>query len=801
VNRTVAVVCVFFFALCASSYAQDVLDSTDLAYIRQALATLRMTPQDLGFKKDVADSEFVMPEAHRFLRDPLALPTYAHDLMDKFRPAAITTPLCRRDLPTRRQSAAATNAVQLIYDTAIAVRPLLPKPNRAAFEAWAMEFISDKADRQRLAPDLFRRDKALELQDDELANAILHVPLDRAALLAAFDKLSRAVEEAVTKLPASDFIADTPLGKIICTSASHQTFTNEAFLLIATGHDNLFLNSAGGANGLEGRPIAIVIATGHGNRYVSTNIVAQGAGLFGIGILADFGSNATFSARHVAQGAGLFGCGALLTGKGRHHFEADTFSQGAGFFGAGILWQGGGDTGYRAADKSQGFGSVNGYGLLLDAGGDDSYFAGGKYPCSWTPGQNFSLSQGFGFGMRPFAGGGIGVLCDLGGNDRYEAGVYGQGASYWYSVGLLLDREGNDTYQAHQYCQGAGIHLSSGALIDWRGNDTYSAHAICQGAAHDYGVGLLLDRAGHDRYRGESTAQGAALYNSFALLLDRSGNDHYIGADPLRSQAAGHDGARREYGSMALLLDLAGHDVYSQGQTNNTSWTKPFYGAGLDCEARPVLWTDATAFHQSTEPQSQTASQRQRYRSVDVTHPVERLIRRAISDEDAEAANKELKARAAEVLPYLLTRADSPNVSLRSKVEELVDIVGTNAAPMLMEAIRSAQSDEAARVCCYFLARFETATNAIPAVLPLLGREKTRATALYTLGHLRAREAFDAALAALDDHDELVRLRAAQALGRIGDARAIPKLRAALRDPYWTVRFAAEEALARIPKR
>jgi hypothetical protein len=456
----------------------------------------------------------------------------------------------------------------------------------------------------------------------------------------------------------------------------------------------------------------------------------------------------------------------------------------------------GGDTVYRAAEKAQGFGGVAGYGLLRDLAGDDSYFAGGKYPCSWTPGQNFSLSQGFGFGMRPFAGGGIGVLCDLDGNDRYEAGVYGQGASYWYSVGLLLDREGNDTYKAFQYCQGAGIHLSSGALIDWSGNDTYTAHAICQGAAHDYSVGMLIDRTGNDGYTGDSTAQGAAIHNSFAMLLDRCGDDRYVGTDLKQSQASGHDGGRREYGSIAMLLDLGGKDFYSQGWKNNSSWTKPFYGVGMDCEARPVFWTRTEQV-----PVPVVAPVRVRCEPVDVRHPVERLIRRAISDEGAEPANKELKARAAKVLPYLLTRADSPNVSLRSKVEELVDVVGTNAAPMLAEAIRSAKNDEAARVCCFFLARFESATNAIPSVLPLLTREKTRATALYTLGHLRAQEAFDAALAALDDKDELVRLRAAQALGRIGDRRATAKLKMALRDEWWSVRFAAEEALAQISKR
>ena len=807
--------CVLSLAFCVGVFAEDALDATDRAYIREALAKLRMTPHDLGFKKDIANSDFVMPEVRRFLQEPLALADYSQKHLQSetsLSSLAWRTQGCGEDLV--RVGAiinTSTNWPPIVKDIAFTTtwcKDALPKPDRAAFDAWVLEFLSDKADRRRLVPDLFRRDEALDLQDDEIANAILNAG-ERAnlpVLKATYRKLMFEVERVVTMLDTNavcEFTGDTSLGKIICTSKSHQTFTNEAFLIIATGNDNLFLNSAGGANGLEGRPVSIVIATGHGNRYVSTNIVAQGAGLFGIGILVDLGSNTTFTARHIAQGAGLFGCGELVTGKGRQQFEADTFAQGAGFFGSGILWQRGGDTGYRLAQKGQGFGGVAGIGQLLDESGDDSYFAGGKYPCAWTPGQNFSLAQGFGFGMRPFAGGGIGVLCDLAGNDRYEAGVYGQGASYWYSVGLLLDRGGNDTYKAYQYCQGAGIHLSSGALIDWSGNDTYTAHAICQGGAHDYSVGMLIDRAGNDKYTGVSTAQGAAINNSFAMLLDRSGDDSYTGTDPKQSQAAGHDGGKREYGSIALLLDLGGDDTYSQGWRNNSTWTKPFYGAGLDCEARPVFWTDVARLCESaplTERRFTEAAYKYRG-NVDVHHPVERLLRRAISDEGAEPANKELKARAVEVLPYLLTRADSPNVVLRSKVEELVDIVGTNAAPMLAEAIRSAKNDEAARVCCYFLARFETATNAIPAVLSLLSREKTRATAFYTLGHLRAREALDAAMAALNDKNELVRLRAAQALGRIGDRRAIPSLEKARHDEWWDVRFAAEEALKQLQKR
>jgi HEAT repeat protein len=402
--------------------------------------------------------------------------------------------------------------------------------------------------------------------------------------------------------------------------------------------------------------------------------------------------------------------------------------------------------------------------------------------------------------MRPFAGGGIGILCDLRGDDHYVADVYGQGASYWYSVGLLLDLEGNDKYDAYQYCQGAGIHLSSGELIDWGGNDTYTAGHICQGAAHDYAVGILIDRAGDDRYSGDTTAQGAAINNSFAMLLDRSGNDVYIGTDPKQSQAAGHDGDKREYGSIALMLDLGGHDKYSQGQANNAIWLKPLYGAGLDCEAD----TNAVAtlprssdFDNLTVTNGAPSKRLYTVAPVDLHHPIEQLLRRAISDRpDAAAAADELKKRAAEALPYLLTRLDSPEVLVRVKAEDLVDHLGTNAIPALIDGIDHAKSDDVARLCCYFLARFnEKARAAIPHVLPLIDRKKTRTVAFYTLGHIRAQEAFEPALQALASEQELVRLRATQALGKIRDKRAIPKLLAALDDEMWDVRYAAEDAL------
>jgi HEAT repeat protein len=854
--RIILAIC--FFASCSSLLHGETpppLDSTDEHAIELALRALKMTPTDLSFMKTNAESELVLHKAALFLQQPLTLPTYGQSVMSNLQTvtslAALATfsreqvevpPAVVRMMYTpvpidaefmKKVPPPVARAVEIITDTAGLVKQELlqafPPDQATTFAAFAIdtfELDKDEAEvkswenlgiRTTELRDLLRRGDRLELQDNELGNLLLTASdkFDRSSLFSAFEQLSGSVDEAIRILQEAkddptmhqefQIETDTPLGKIIVGGAGHNVYSNEAFLIIDTGGDDTYLNSAGGANGLVGRPISIVIDLGGNDQFISKQSFSQGSGVFGIGILAALGSNCTFQAKNMSQGAGFFGCGLLMTGQGKQTFEADTFCQGAGMFGAGILWQRGGDTTYKASEMAQGFGGTSGFGLLLDESGDDLYVAGGKYPCGWLPNHYFSLSQGFGYGMRPFAGGGIGILCDLKGNDHYVSDVYGQGASYWYSVGLLLDAEGNDTYDSYQYCQGAGIHLSSAALIDWSGNDTYTAGHICQGAAHDYAVGMLLDLAGNDKYSGDTTAQGAAINNSFAMLLDRGGNDSYTATDTNQSQAAGHDGGKREYGSIGLLLDLGGEDHYSQGQTNNAIWLKPLYGAGLDYEAGTHVPDESVvaALLRSAEldsPKPFNAVPQKRLYTIDPVdphHPIEQLLRLANSDKpDATAATAELKKRGVEALPYLLTRLDSPDVLVRVKTEEIVDSLGTNSIPLLIEGINHAKNEEVARLCCYFLARFdERASAAISSVMPLIDHSKTRTTAFYTLGHLRARAAFEPAMAALADSREVVRLRAAQALGRIGNVHAIPKLMDALNDEMWDVRYAAEDSL------
>lgn len=770
--------------------------AADLPGLTAALRELHMTPHDLSFQKDLVPSAFVQPPARHFLQHPTALAAEADRFLARAATATNLTAVAALVAPVPSSSPRAPRvAMDRLVQAARRAQRRLPRPDPSAWTAFQLDQLDD-------APadsDLRRRHDQLELQDDELAHLILAGAdrFDRSELPRAFGALLTAVADVIATWPDAALPPQTiatDLGPIIIGSPGPDTYRADAFLILDPGGDDVYENAAGGANGLRGRPLAIVIDWAGNDRYVTTQTVAHGAGVFGIGILVDLAGDDVYQAHHVAQGAAFYGAGLLADLGGTDTMTAGTHAQGAAMFGVGVLWQRGGPTQYQIASLGQGYGGTLGHGLLLDQDGDDTYVARGAADCGWLPGHKFTLAQGFGYGMRPFAGGGVGVLCDLRGNDRYQADVYGQGASYWYAVGLLIDAAGADQYTAFQYCQGAGIHLSSGALVDAAGHDTYTAGHICQGAAHDYAVGLLVDRGGDDRYTGATTAQGAALNNSFALLLDQAGNDSYAGADPKHSQAAGHDGDRREYGAIAVLLDLAGTDTYSQGQTNGMTWLKPWYGVGLDTEwppEPPVVGPVPLPRPGWASPRSFPAA-----RWVDVHHPIERLIRRVASDPHVW---DELKQLGAPALAYWLTRLDSPDVTVRANAEQFVDQLGTNAVPVLMAGIRHAPSDEAARVACYLLARFdEQARAAVPVVLPLLRHEATQATALYTLGHLRARQAVTPAIRLLRDDRELVRLRAAQALGRIGDQRAVRALRPLVRDELWTVRFAAARALEQL---
>jgi len=443
------------------------LDAAEIHALDLGLRAIKMSRPDLAFKKDHAESEYVLDRTRIFLHQPLGVLDYGHRLQGALGQAESLEAIGRTcaeaiEVPIRHQVTASTTMpldrtflealpddlrpiVQEIADAAALAHARMVRtiPGKglevfSAFVAMTLDFDRDptEIDSWETAGldvthlrEILRREQDLELQDGELAQTVLTAAreFDVGSVLAAFHDLCRVIDQACTRLQAIDLdkefhaSVDTPLGKIICGGSGNDVYAEEAFLLLDIAGDDIYRNSAAGANGLLGRAVSIVIDGAGNDSYISRESFSQGSGVFGIGILVDLGGDDSFSAKHFSQGAGWFGCGALVTGTGSGGFTANTFAQGAAMWGAGLLWQRGGDSSYRARELAQGYGGVGGCGLLLDNAGNDLYSAGGQSPCGWLPGQYFSMSQGFAFGIRPHAGGGVGLLVDSAGDDRYVA--------------------------------------------------------------------------------------------------------------------------------------------------------------------------------------------------------------------------------------------------------------------------------------------------------------------------------------------------------------------------------------------
>ncbi|MDZ4742501.1 MAG: HEAT repeat domain-containing protein [Verrucomicrobiota bacterium] len=822
-----------------------------------ALAANKLGVNDLSFKKDVAESDYVLEKVRRTLQQPLWLQTYAYDLNNRIQQASALAEIAdlsfrereinsRLSIPIPPVKTASTipedvkkqippeliPPLERLLSTcdraAGLINQSMPRNKKAVLSSLFFDYLNPSKDKDGLGfirqsglqldklDTLLKKQKELGIRDDETIRDYFDASegYDEASfregaimILADLDK----IKQLLWNLPVdyqNDFHVSfqTPLGKVYLSGTGSETYTDDAFLIIDLGGDDIYLNNAGGANCLKGLPISVVLDRRGNDLYRSKLPGVQGAGIFGLGVLVDFEGNDTFECGSCGQGFGFFGLGILESCMGqKQSFKGKTLVQGAGLFGSGILRQVmEGNTRYEALSYSQGFAGVKGFGLLDDQHGNDEYIALGDNDVGWIPGHKFTMSQGFSIGMRPWFGGGIGILRDLFGNDTYKADVYGQGAGYWYSTGILFDSSGNDKYESKQYAQGAGIHLASGALIDTQGNDQYTCGSICQGGAHDYSAGILRDVRGDDLYKAVSTAQGAAINNSVAFLIDLKGNDSYSGESFYDTQGSGQNGDRRQYGAIAGLFDFTGNDTYSQGWIDNMTWLKPFYGVGIDTQ-KPFDQYALMSRKSPRPPLSQIFTKKQKtyftpYREIDFNHPTEIIFARANrspsnEQEKAEsnAAAKELKENPLKHLPYLISRMDSKNIIPRILVEQMVDQIKDEAIPALTTGLESENID-IVRTCLFYLARLNGQT-AIPRIVKLAENPKLAGNCLYTLANLKAPAAYPFAMKYSHDPRENVRIRAAQALAYCPEMAATNRLVKMLNDPYFSVRYAAQESL------
>jgi hypothetical protein len=377
---------------------------------------------------------------------------------------------------------------------------------------------------------------------------------------------------------------DSPYGRIVVGGYGDDTYRGDYFIIVDPGGDDNYYLTYDIA-----RPHPTLIIDCAGNDYYKAESdFAIASGAFSNSFLVDYSGDDSYLGGNFSIASGYFGSGILWDKKGNDRYYGDTFTQGAGTFGLGLLIDEEGADTYTGNLHCQGFGFVRGIGGIIDHEGNDSYVVQPKYKdvLGYTD-RYFSLSQGFGYGIRPVLSGGYGFICDYAGNDLYVSDIFGQGSSYWWSLGMIYDRSGNDQYISYQYAQGAGAHMALGILLDEAGNDVYRSHGVSQGCGHDYSCGWLLDRGGEDVYSSAGLSQGAGSANGIGIITDIGGVDGYYVFN--KRDCQGYGNPRRDYGSIGLFLDLDGADHYDGNGLNNRFWqTVSKWGGGLDREILPA---------------------------------------------------------------------------------------------------------------------------------------------------------------------------------------------------------------------
>ena len=346
--------------------------------------------------------------------------------------------------------------------------------------------------------------------------------------------------------------------------------------------DGVFLDPSGPTRNQS------IVDRGGNDTYESMgSFFGPATGIFGYSLVDDRAGDDVYIAHgQLSIGASLFGIGVLIDRGGNDQYENTGvnagFTMGAAYYGSGLIIDKGGSDTYIGEKLCQGVGGPRGLGAIIDSAGNDLYRANGPTFGSayGTPAVFLGMSQGFGYGIRGYASGGVGAIYDFGGNDKYEAGEFSQAGGYFYGLGIIHDSNGNDLYYANRYGQAFAAHQAAGILVDDRGDDTYwSMTAASQAGTWDQSIGMLIDRAGNDAYRCDGLGQGGASMQAVALFIDLGGNDRYSsnpGAVLGQSGSNSYHYDADRVMSFSFFCDQgSGADIYAGGahqpqRTNNT---------------------------------------------------------------------------------------------------------------------------------------------------------------------------------------------------------------------------------------
>jgi hypothetical protein len=558
-------------------------------------------------------------------------------------------------------------------------------------------------------------------------------------------------------------------GRMIIGTKHNDIYTDDAiFVYDPAGDDTYKFNMSTSVE----RPFLAIIDKSGNDIYINEVTSRLFAAFFGNIYHFDGSGNDTYRGDDFAFSANV---GSLLSidGSGDDMYTTGKRTLGAATIGIALLANIGGNNFYSGTCFSQGFGGPLGLGLLASYADDglnnDVYFAGGKYSdVLRDPTDFYSLSQGFGFGVRPYIAGGIGILFDEAGNDFYNGAVFSQGVSYWYALGILIDLAGNDFYNACWYPQGSGIHLAAGFLYDESGDDVYiSKRGPGQGGAHDWAVGFLIDRGGNDIYSADGNC-GFAITNSVAVFIDSDGNDKY---ERKRVDSYGHGGIAREMGSIGIFLDTAGTDSYAnEEQGNDRSWISGIYGVGRSMNIPKSQTIEPTIAEQPIEEATDIV--------IDAETPIAEVFRLSalqgivtFSREKLSEARKMLLSREAEALSYIFEH--KINSGSIAELQCIIDFarLSENFAEWLPVGLKDRRGRAVSNTILFigilgltdYLEHFER----------LLSEAKFQQDILSALGRIKTDTSIDIVSRYIDSDDRYLRVTAVRSLINIGTERSL----------------------------
>lgn len=830
----------FLFSFITRTSAEPTPDLLD-----HALRAIKMSREDITFDVEYRRRDpFALNAVDDLIKHPLKLPDYTQDLAEDMAnaatlrelielaaqrlevklPEAVELPEVKRNSRWERKvyralPEEAAGQVVLLVRAAETCSRLFEQAyeNLSKDEVRTLTIAKDTGEKRKQFPlhEYYLRHhrgvENVERANKALFRAAEKFQLDRAFKAAAL--WAEAVEKAKLKLKAWKdqqkelekgilLKVKTPAGLLIVTGWGSETIDESPAILIDFGGDDTWLEPLA-----SGKGCTAAIELGGDDRYIPKSDYACGVGIHGVGILIDCDGDDRYYTNDMALGVGLFGVGLAVDESGRDEYNTQEIASGVGAMGIGIQIDLDGHDTYTIRRMGQAASVTRGFGLLLDRAGNDTYFAGRRYG-GWSTSREFSASaaQGFAGGIREYTSGGIALLLDLTGNDTYFGEAIAQGVGYWFAAGMLVDGAGNDTYHAIHYSQGSAFHFAVGGLFDNGGNDVYLGRVTCQGSGYDYSAGFLVDFSGNDLYRSNHLSSGSGGVTGMGFLFDNSGDDHYLsGRNGSISLGGGQFVQKRGFGCIGVFIDFNGRDQYTYEPTgNNTMWTRPADGVGLDVEKGKPIFTKRMRIKQrpkKTEDRGPEASGKEL--ETDIGEQIENALK-IISNwrskgEQKEKAVKTLKTNLGVAEPKLIDHllAEPFYMSFGGAYAAIPEI-GVEMVPSLIKVFNEGDAEDRVRAV-NMLGRLDN-PKSIETLLNGLKDENYRvrgssALGLSRLGHMKS---VPQIIGLLKDPNHTCRTWAAMALGRLKAPEAGHHLVAALTDTHYSVRSTAVSALIEI---